>query len=282
MAHKILSRICLGNAARKSRHTCKIMITIQNYLRAESPEQAYALNQMKNNLILGGMMWSRLGKRSIHTAIDLSGLGLDKIEEKDDKFIIGAMVSLRDLEKNDKLDEQLCTLFQTSFQHIVGVQFRNMATVGGSVFGRFGFSDVISTLLALDSSVELYGKGMIPLSEFVKQKRERDLLLHIHIPKKKRQIVYYTHRNSATDLPVLTVLVSRTQNKWNFVIGARPGVARLLSLELMSQPSDQELHLLAENIASQFTYETNLRGSKEYRKHLASVFIKRGIQCGLK
>lgn len=38
-----------------------------------------------------------------------------------------------------------------SLRHIVGVQFRNLATVGGSIFGRFGFSDVLTMFLALDS-----------------------------------------------------------------------------------------------------------------------------------
>lgn len=42
-----------------------------------------------------------------------------------------------------------------SLRHIVGVQFRNLATVGGSLWGRFGFSDVLTLLLALDAQVEL-------------------------------------------------------------------------------------------------------------------------------
>ncbi|MFQ7552525.1 MAG: FAD binding domain-containing protein [Blautia marasmi] len=42
-----------------------------------------------------------------------------------------------------------------SLRHIVGVQFRNCATVGGSIWGRFGFSDVLTMLLALDTEVEL-------------------------------------------------------------------------------------------------------------------------------
>ena len=44
-------------------------------------------------------------------------------------------------------------------RHIVGVQFRNCATVGGSVYGRFGFSDVLTLLLALvsDERAELSG-----------------------------------------------------------------------------------------------------------------------------
>ena len=57
------------------------MFTIDNYVKAETLEQAYSLNQKKTATILGGCGWLKMGNRSIKTAIDLSGLGLDKIEE---------------------------------------------------------------------------------------------------------------------------------------------------------------------------------------------------------
>ena len=43
---------------------------------------------------------------------------------------------------------------------------RNCATVGGSVYARFGFSDILTCLLALDAYVELYHGGMVPIKEF--------------------------------------------------------------------------------------------------------------------
>ena len=62
------------------------MLTIQNYVKANTLEEAYELNQARNSRILGGMMWLRLGNARIKTAIDLSGLGLDQIEETDRVF----------------------------------------------------------------------------------------------------------------------------------------------------------------------------------------------------
>ena len=37
------------------------MLTIQNYKKVESLEEAYELNQKKANRIVGGMMWMRMG-----------------------------------------------------------------------------------------------------------------------------------------------------------------------------------------------------------------------------
>ena len=40
------------------------MITIQNYVRAQSLEEAWQLNQKKRNLIIGGMLWVKMGSKS--------------------------------------------------------------------------------------------------------------------------------------------------------------------------------------------------------------------------
>ena len=50
---------------------------------AESLEQAYELNQKKRNCIIGGMLWLKMGSRMVPTAIDLSTLGLNTIEENE-------------------------------------------------------------------------------------------------------------------------------------------------------------------------------------------------------
>ena len=55
---------------------------------------------------------------------------------------IGCMVTLRQMELHEGLSHYTEGAVKDAFRHIVGVQFRNLATVGGSLFGRFGFSDV--------------------------------------------------------------------------------------------------------------------------------------------
>ena len=79
------------------------MMTIREYKRAESLEEAWQLNQKKTNRILGGMIWLKMETINVGTAIDLSGLGLDTIEETEEGFSIGAMVTLRQLEQHPGL-----------------------------------------------------------------------------------------------------------------------------------------------------------------------------------
>ena len=163
------------------------MLTIQNYVRAGSLEEAYALCQKKNNVVLGGMLWLKMQRNRVDTAIDLSGLGLDQIEETDSEYRLGAMVTLRQLELHPGLDRPDPGGHGRERAPHRGVQFRNLATVGGSVFGRFGFSDVLTLLLALEARVVLYRGGEQSLADFAAAPRQRDILTHVIIPKGERR-----------------------------------------------------------------------------------------------
>lgn len=256
------------------------MITFQNYLKAETLEEAYTLNQAKNNKIIGGMLWLRLGTANYNTIIDISGIGLNSIEETDSEFKIGAMVTLRELELNQSLNEYTNNSICTALKDIIGVQFRNLATIGGSIWGRFGFSDVLTVLLAFDSYVELYKGGIVSLEDFSKMNYDNDILLNVIIKKKKSKCVYDAVRIQRTDFPVLTCATSLIEDELRIVIGARPAKAIVyhdnsyilknnnkFSAEIISKYSNE----LSENTPT----SSNNRGSAEYRKKLVSVLTER-------
>ena len=106
------------------------MLTIREYKQATTLEEAWQLNQKRPNRLLGGMLWMRLGNGTISTAIDLCDLGLDTIEETDEEFSIGARVTLRELEQHVGLNTYTHDAVKNAVKDIVGVQFRNMATIG--------------------------------------------------------------------------------------------------------------------------------------------------------
>ena len=257
------------------------MFTISNYVKAKTLEEAYELNQARSSRVMGGMMWMRLGNARIKTLIDLSGLGLDRIEETDNVIRIGAMCTLRQLEQCDALKRLFGDGVAESVRHIVGVQFRNQATVGGSIYGRFGFSDVLTAFLAMDTFVELYNGGTVRLSDFVNRKQDKDLLLSVIVRKGKRQFRYESIRQTKTDFPVIacSVVTGMVHGKetWYFSVGARPMKAALLEKqwEIPADASEDMIAEYASRAASEFTYGTNMRGSAEYRRHLAEVLIRR-------
>lgn len=256
------------------------MITIQKYIRPQSLEEAYQLNQAKNNRIVGGMLWLKTGSYNVNTAIDLCDLGLNTIEETETEFSIGAMVSLRQLEQHEGLNLFSQNAVRDAVKDIVGVQFRNMATVGGSIWGRFGFSDVLSVFLCLDSYVELYKGGILPLEEFANQKYDSDLLVRLIIKKTPGQFVYSAMRAQRTDFPVLTCAVSNMNNVYRVSIGARPSHAIVIYDKeqiLANGITEESAKKMAEYVANNTPMGSNLRGSSEYRTHLAKVLTTRSL-----
>lgn len=256
------------------------MITIQKYIRPQNLEEAYQLNQSKNNRIVGGMLWLKTGSGNINTAIDLCDLGLNAIKETDTDFSIGAMVSLREIEQHKGLNAYTQNAVRDAVKDIVGVQFRNMATVGGSLWGRFGFSDVLSVFLCMDSYVELYKGGFVPLAEFAKQDYDTDILLRIVVKKTPGYFVYSAMRAQRTDFPVLTCAISNINQAYRVVIGARPSRAIIIPDEgkvLSGEITEETAKKMAEYIASNTPTLSNLRGSSEYRTHLANVLTYRNL-----
>lgn len=264
------------------------MLKIKSYVRVNSVAEAYELNQKKNACILGGMVWLKMGNRNVSTAIDLSGLGLDRIQETEDEYVIGCMTTLRDLEMNQSLNEWTHGAVRESLRHIVGVQFRNCATVGGSVFGRYGFSDVPTMLLSLDTWVDLYQAGRLPLSEFINQKKDRDVLQAIIIKKTPLKSVYLSQRNTETDFPVLTCAAALIGEAPRTVIGARPGRAMLVEDredilygfgEMSKKEKAKAVREFAAYAAEHVPVGGNMRGSLEYRKLLVEVLTRRAWEA---
>lgn len=256
------------------------MITIQNYVRAQSLDEAYELNQKKGNKILGGMLWLKTCNATINTAIDLSELGLDTISETDEEFTIGAMATLRSLELHEGLNTFSQNAIADAVKDIVGVQFRNMATVGGSLYGRYGFSDVLTVFLMMDSYVRLHNAGIIPLSEYAKQEYDKDILVELIIKKSTARFKYNAMRNQRTDFPVITCGTTVSDNNVKAVIGARPDRAIVINDDekiLADGLNKEAIEKFAEYVANNTKTGANTRGSSEYRKHLIKVLTTRNL-----
>ena len=250
------------------------------YVRAESLEEAYGLYQKKNNFVLGGMLWLKMRKRPFGTAIDLSDLGLDQIEEDEKEFRIGAYVSLRELETNEALNTYTKGAFAESVKHIVGVQFRNVATVGGSLWGRYGFSDVMTIFRAMGAKVQLHHAGILDLDEFVKMPRKtRDILVSVIVPKKVKAVVYLSQRNQSTDFPVLTCAVAKREEGYVAAVGATPHLAENVwdKEGILTEINEESIEKFAAKVAEQIRFGSNMRAGAAYRRIVCQVLVKRAL-----
>lgn len=255
---------------------------IKEYLKPVSLQEAYNLVKNEQAVVIGGGAFIRLGDREIEKTLDLSNLNLSFVEEKDDEIEIGAMTTLREVECSKILKTEFDGMLSKAVSEIVGVQIRNMATIGGSICGRYGFSDVITPLMALNTYLEFYNLGRVPLEDFLESKSKiEDILVKIIIKKDGRRGKFLSLRNTATDFSILNVAVSRQDNEFKIVVGARPLGAKL-SKEAMEFISKVELsegnaQKAGELAAEHLSFGEDLRASEIYRKELCKALVKRGI-----
>ena len=257
------------------------MINIQKYVRVKSLEEAYQLNQNRSNRIIAGMLWLKMGRGNVNTAIDLCDLGLDGIQETEEQFSIGAMATLRQMELHEGLNTYTQGAAAAAVKDIIGVQFRNLATVGGSLWGRFGFSDVLTVFLAMDSYVELYKGGIVPLEQFASMKYDNDILVRLIVKKAPGTFVYKTMRNQRTDFPVITCALSQIGGEYRAVVGARPSRAIVIRDDrklLSGGLTEDSAKIFSDYIAETVPTSSNSRGSAAYRTHLIKVLTQRNLQ----
>lgn len=253
------------------------MITIKEYVAPASLEEAYKiLMSGKTNLILGGFGFIKMGSRAVNKAIDLCNLSLDYITETTDEILIGAETSLRTLEINEIIRNYCGGAISEGVSNIVGVQFRNMAKVGASVFSRYGFSDLLPSLLVLDAKVRLYKGGIMDLEEFLEKDFERDILVEVILPKKKGMAVYDCIRKSTGDFPIINGAIFRGEDgQYKIAIGSRPQRAKLAVKAAKALEDGENIETVVGIIPEELHFGTNVRGSKEYREDMSKALVSR-------
>lgn len=276
------------------------MFYYNQYVRAQSLDEAYELYQKKPNFVLGGMLWLKMKNKTLGTAIDLCDLGLDQIDEDENEFRIGAYATLRQIETHEALNAYTHGAIAESVRHIVGVQFRNVATVGGSIWGRFGFSDVMTIFRALGAKVQLHKAGIMDLDEFAALPRTtRDVLVSVIVPKNAKGVAYLSQRNQSTDFPVLTCAVANRSGRYVAVIGASPYMAEPVwdedgILDCLADAktdgnaaltdnseTNAKIDKFAEYVAEHIRFGSNIRAGAEYREMICRVLTRRAVTQSL-
>lgn len=255
------------------------MLTFQKLAQPQSLAEAYEiLTAQKNNFLLGGGAFLRLGSAKRGTAVDLSACELNYIEANEEEVRLGAMASLRDLETSLSMRQLGCGVASQAVSHIIGVQFRHSITVGGSVFGRFGFSDLLPALLVLEASVHLYKGGIVPLVQFMEQPPQKDILTQVVIPKGACRASYQQMRTSCSDFPLLNVAAAETDGVWKIAVGARPGRAALAIQAAAALDAGVAPEEAARLAAAELSFAGNNRASEAYRRQLCEALTVRAVK----
>ena len=258
---------------------------VNEYYRASSLEDAYQKLQLspKNALIAGGLWMKKMGQ-TYDSLVDISALKLDYIKEEKDEVVVGSMTTQRDFENSPIIQKIFNGSIAFAVREVMGVNFRNIATIGGSIMGRYPFSDVITGLLPYDVELEFYPASKMSLEEYLNYKGKLNaILVAIHIKKEEGRGFFKKVKTTALDFPILNVAVSKSKKEYRIAIGARPMVASLARkameyINSVSSPKEEDFIKASEIAIEELQFLDNKDASKEYRLDLAKVYVRRGLQ----
>lgn len=251
-----------------------------SYVSVGSWQEAYKLLKASpKNKILGGGLWLKKGNAQVDTLIDLSRLNLKKIEDKGAYIEIGSMVSQRELEQSSLIKGLSSGVISEAVSQIMGPAFRNVATVGGSVYGKYGFSDLIAVLLGFEVELQFYPSKAMSLEEYLAQPGFYDgILTHIRIQKKDARAFFKKVCLTSLDYPILNICITKGE-KYVVVVGSRPLVAtRLIKTMEYLNNGGSDFKEAARIAATEIKVGDSIATKGEYRKELVKVYVERGLE----
>ncbi len=279
-----------------------------NYLRPQTLSEVCKMlhNYEDSALMAGGtdlLVEMKNGLRYHENIISLGAINeLKEITEDDNKIIIGAAATHNDIVNSEILKKNHIALSEAS-SNVGTEQVRNIATIGGNICTGASCCDTGPVLLASDSIIEIMsnqGIREVPIKDFFVFHRKTavkkgEIVTKIKVPKLKpgtgMSIEKFGLRNAASISVASSVALITIENgicvDARIVIGAVapvPFISEKASKILIGQKisnllNDSDILEKAGDAAvSDSRPLTDIRGSKQYRKHLVKVLVKKTIK----
>jgi carbon-monoxide dehydrogenase medium subunit len=263
-----------------------------DYERASSVDQAVQLLGQADGeakLLAGGhsllpLMKLRFARPSL--LVDIGRLSdLSYVREDGDRIAIGALTRHHDV-ATSALVRSSCAVLAEAAAEVGDPQVRHRGTIGGSVAHGDPASDLPTVLLALDAELAVQGASgsrTIPAGEFFTGFLETalgpaDVLTEIRVPKVAAgHYVKFNRRQQ--DWATVGVAAVRMNGGTHVALtnmGATPLRARGVE-EALAGGADAVT--AAERAAEGTSPPTDTNGSAEYRRHLATVLVRRALQA---
>lgn len=259
-------------------------MTINTYVRPKDLDEAYQHLQEDDSRLIAGGAWLKLSLKKTEKLITLDDLSLDQLIETKEGIEIGAMVTLRQLETSPLILNCCDGILSQAAGSIMGINIRNIATIGGSVMGKFAFSDILPVLKVLDAELEFHHQGRLSLDDFLASKTvEKDILTKIII--KHQTGCGFVHRVAITplDFAIINIAVTKGDQGIRIAVGSTPMAAQMAVkamtyINAIAKPGEEDLKHCAIIAKQEIKCGNNHRASKTYRQHLIETYVYRGLK----
>ncbi len=235
------------------------------------------------------MLMMKAGVLRPSRLVSLRKLNLDKIEV-DGELRIGAMATLRSLERNTAVKQQWPVIART-LRTLANVRVRNVATVGGALAHADPHMDLPPLLAALGARVTVAGAGgerdlavdALYAGYLENTLKPGELITRVTVPPLggRRAAYLKCTTRSADDWPALGIAAVLSETEVSlFVSAATDKPTRLVAAEKLlrgSKFNDKHLKDAGDAAVAEVRIESDQHGSAVYKRQLLRVYLKRAI-----
>lgn len=216
---------------------------------------------------------------------------LRRVEVVDGELVLGAMVTHRTIERDDRIREGWPMLAQ-AFGAVASRRVRTVATIGGVLADADYASDPPSALSALDARAVLRSRrgervvdvGDLILGHYTTCIEPDELLVEVRVPVCDGPAVYRKFKSrSSEDRPCVSTAAALSGRGLVVVVGAcseRPHRVDDLCGADGRELSDPEWRAeISRGYAQRLTAIGDVRGSAGYRRRVCEVEVRRALEA---
>ncbi len=230
------------------------------------------------------------GSDEITGLVDLAGLGLSSVEDRDGTLAIGATTTLTDVMQDVATGTYLDGVVARMLQRVGTPPLRNAATIGGNLVRRQPWSDIIPLFRALDATVTVFDgeHQTMAIGELYEQAAHLTgaILTEIQLPRPPigTAAAFWKFARSEVDVATLNCAVMLHTDgdrctAARIYIGATPRLAAAASgaEETLrgAQLTGNAIADAARTAAGEIETGDDLRGDAAYRTRLVGVGVTR-------
>jgi len=245
------------------------------YHRPENIDEALALlaRAEPKTLPLGGGTVLNQASDIEFEVVDLQALGIDKFQQGNKIWQLGAALTLQGMFDTDGLSKALAQVIQRQATYNI----RQVSTVAGALVSSDGRSPFLTAMLALDVELKIAKQGTdvqkVAIGEFLPLRAEwlsGALIIEVALPGGVRLAYKYVARTPA-DLPIVCAAVAQWPSGRTRVALGGYGSAPLLA---MDGPTDAGAETAAYDA---YREAGDSWASAAYRSEMAAKLTSRGL-----
>lgn len=249
---------------------------IEQFLKPDSTSEAMQMMRLHSKnatWFAGGSKLNAMPTKTDRTiAISLASLTHKRVESRGTGLHIGAMCPVQTLVEHELIPSAL----QHAAKFIYSKHMRNQATLGGEIAAYQAESLLLPTLIAMNAKVVLVESGEILVEDYIALE-QRELILEVVIPDPDLTCLSYNITRSAAGLSIVHAAVSLNNEGQKIIVidgvsPSRHGIPTPLRFRDL-EAQDLEGETLEEAVRAMIQPESDLKGSAEYKRYIASIVI---------